>query len=135
MAKIPAQGTTFTFEDSLSAAQTVGEIISYSGFDGEATEEDVTTLSSTAIERRLGLQDHGNFTIELFYDRNDVGQAAMHEARAAAASRECVLVLSAGTIKTATFNALVKNFPISGGKDESLKTSVTLAVDGDVTWT
>lgn len=134
MAKILAQGTTFQFTDSQStpALQVVGEIIDYSGFDGEASEQDETTLASTAKEFGLGLQDHGGFTINLFYDRDDLGQAAMHAARASRLSKQCVLTLSDG--KTATFDALVKSFPINGAQDEKVKSTVTLRVTGDVVW-
>ena len=132
MAKILAQGTTFTFNDG-TVDQVVGETIDFSGFDGEASEQDETTLASTAKEYGLGLQDHGNFNINLFYDRDDVGQAAMHAARALREARECVLTLSDG--KIATFNALVKSFPINGAQDEKLKSAVLLRVDGDIVWT
>ncbi|MCW9051232.1 MAG: phage tail tube protein [Motiliproteus sp.] len=132
MAVLDAQGATFTFNDR-TTAQTVGGVVSFSGFDGETSEQDVTTLSSTAKEYRLGLQDFGNFSLELMRDPNDVGQAAMEAAKAAGAVRECVLTLASGNI--ATFNALVKGINMSGGVDAQVTGSANLRITGAVVWT
>ena len=133
MAAIQSQGTTFTFADAVPAAQTVGGIKTYSGFDGSSEEIDTTTLSSTAKEFQVGLEDFGNFTLELNYDTADAGQAAMLAAKTAGATRECVLTLSDSSI--ATFNAFVVTFPLNGGTSEVDTSSVNLRVTGAVTWT
>lgn len=133
MAAIQSQGTTFTFADDLDAAQVVGGIKTYSGFDGSAEEIDTTTLASTAKEFQVGLQDFGNFSLEINHDTSDVGQAAMRAAAAAGDTKECVLTLLDGTI--ATFNAFVVTFPLSGGTSEVDTSSVNLRVTGAVTWT
>lgn len=44
---------------------------SYSGFDGQAAERDVTTLCSTAKEKKTGLQDFGGMSVELHYVEDD----------------------------------------------------------------
>lgn len=132
MAAIQSQGTSFTFEDAVPAAQTVGGIKSYSGFDGSSEEIDTTVLSSTAKEFQVGLEDFGNISLEVVVDHSDVGQEAMRAAKTAGATRECVLTLSDST--TATFDAFVVTFPQSGGTSEIDTASVNLRITGAVTW-
>lgn len=131
---INAQGTVFKI--GAAATPTVADatvcIISFSGFDGEANEIDVTTLCSTAKEYRLGLRDQGNFSIEINFDPADSGQIAIETAQATGAVRACELVLSNNA--KATFNALVKSFSKTGGVDDVLKASVNMRITGDVAW-
>ncbi len=131
MAVLDTQGATITFFDG-TTAQTVGGATSFSGFDGEASEVDITTLASTAKEFRLGLQDFGNFTIELQRDPSDVGQAAMEAAKASGATREMVVTLPGGAI--ATFDVLVKSLTGAGGVDATFTGSAGLRITGAVVW-
>ena len=133
MASIQAQGTTFTFADGVPVAQTVAGIQSFSGFDGESTEIDITTLASTAKEFDVGLEDFGSLSLEVIYDPSDAGQAAILAAKTAAATRECVLTLSSGDI--ATFDVIVKSFSNAGGVDDVIKGTVNLRITGAVVWT
>ncbi|MFP3548920.1 hypothetical protein SB748_36635, partial [Rhizobium sp. SIMBA_035] len=61
----------------------VKNVKSYSGFDGSATEIDVTDLDSEAKEKRLGLMDNGSFSIDVNVNMSDPGQAAMKTAQKA----------------------------------------------------
>lgn len=130
---IPSQGTTITHNDG-TIAQTVGGHQSFSGFGGgEASEEDVSTLASTAREKRLGLVDEGSFSLNTLYDPADVGQASMLAARITGVSREMVITLSSGDI--ATFQSLIKSAPIDGNVDESLKCVYSISINGSIIWT
>ena len=60
---------------------TVNNLKTFSGFDGQAGEIDVTNCASTAKEFRLGLTDPGHFQIELDQDLGDAGQLAMRAAQ------------------------------------------------------
>lgn len=127
---IDAQGATFTIN-----SQTVGGIISFSGFDGEASDIDITTLDSTAKEFRQGLQDFGNFSMEILRDPNDAGQAELLTQRAAQTSSTCVLTLPDDvTLNRATFTAYVKSVTISGAVDDVARGTVNLKISGSVTW-
>lgn len=127
---IDAQGTTFTINSIL-----VGGIQSYSGFDGEAADIDITTLDSTAKEYRQGLQDFGNFSIELLRDPNDVGQAEMLAQKLAQTSSTCVLTLPDDVdLNVATFTAYVKSLSIAGSVDEVNKGTGNLKITGTVVW-
>src|ERR1039457_3421739 len=46
----------------------VGNVHDYTGFDGAATDIDITTLASTAKEFIPGLVDNGMFTVNLYSD-------------------------------------------------------------------
>ncbi len=109
----------------------IENLVSFNGFDGQASELDVTDLDSTAKEYRLGLQDWGTFSFDVNRDMDDPGQQAMDTAKRTGAQKPFKLTLPNN--KTKTFNAFVKNSPLEGGVDQVLKTSgVTLRITGDV---
>lgn len=132
MAVLDAQGATFTIEDSGGSPVTVGGVVSFQGFDGEASEIDVTTLASTAKESRPGLQDFGAFTLELMRDPSDAGQAELEDSKANQDVRTCVLTLPGGDI--ATFDAYVKSLTASGGVDAVVTGSCAMKITGSVVW-
>lgn len=109
----------------------VENLVSFKGFDGQASELDVTDLDSTAKEFMLGLQDWGTFSFDVNRDMNDPGQQAVDASKRAGTQKPYKLTLPNG--KTKTFNAYCKNSPLEGGVDQVLKTSgVTLRITGDV---
>lgn len=129
MTVFDTQGTTLTAD-----GDAVGGLISFSGFDGEAADIDVTTLASTAKEYHVGLQDYGNFSIEFIYDPNDVGQAQMQTNKAALAETTFVLTLpDSDVINRFTFDGYVKSITISGGVDDVVKGSANIRISGAVT--
>lgn len=132
MGAINAQGTVFTFEDGVPVAQTIGGVQSF-GLSSTSPEREITTLASTAVERKLGLPDNGTLTLNVLYDRADVGQAALIDAAANNQTRECVMTLSDG--KIATFQATPKTPPIDTDADDDLKSTIELVVSGAIVWT
>jgi hypothetical protein len=110
---------------------TIGNVKSYSGFDGEASEIDVTHLLSSAKEYRLGLIDPGNLSFECDQDDNDAGQVAVLAAQVAGTIQNMKLTFSNG--KVASFTAFVKKFTRSGGVDQVLKSQCDLRISGAVT--
>lgn len=110
----------------------VENLVSFKGFDGQASELDVTDLDSTAKEFRLGLQDWGTFSFDVNKDFTDPGQVALDTAKRTATLKTFKLTLP--NLKTKTFDAYVKNTPLEGGVDAVLKaTGVSLRITGDVT--
>lgn len=105
---------------------------SYNGLDGQASEIDVTNLSSSAKEIRLGLVDYGNLQLELDHDASDSGQAALLAAYNAGTSRTFKVTLPNGN--TATFTAYVRKFSLQGGVDQVVKRQVELRISGAVAW-
>lgn len=111
----------------------VKNLKAFSGFDGQASELDVSNLDSAAKEFRLGLVDNGNLQIELDYDNTDAGQLVLLAAQQGSLAKQFKLTLP--DTKTASFVAYTRKFPISGGVDQVLKrTSVELRISGAITW-
>lgn len=125
MSAVKSQGTTFTI-----GAVVIGNVISYSGFDGQIQEIDITNLASTAKEFEVGLDDYGTFGFEVNVDDTDVGQAAISAAKVAGSTDEYIITLNDG--KKRTFDGLVTSFSESVGVDDVVKGSITLRVTGPV---
>lgn len=132
---ISAQGSTLQVaaQGQIATSPTaINNIKSYSGFDGEASEIDVTNLQSTAKEFRLGLQDFGAFTVEMNPDYADAGQNECRAAQASGDVKSFRLTLGDGT--TMDFDGLVKNATsASGGVDATHDGSMSIRITGALT--
>lgn len=109
----------------------VANVKSFNGFGGMASEIDVTNLSSTAKEFRLGLQDFGTITLEVSVDYSDAGQNALRTAQAA--GTEKTFKLNFPNSRVATFNGYVKGAPVQGGVDATVEGSFEIRINGNVT--
>lgn len=129
---ISAQGATVAINTGTEGSPTwtlINNLSTFSGLDGEASEIDVTNLSSTAKEFRIGLKDFGGFNVEYHVDYDDVGQNALRGAGNAVKEIQVTLP----NAKTLTFDALIKNADsVSGGIDAVLTGSCSMKVTGDV---
>ncbi len=127
-------GTAYTSGGTATpvAFTEINEIKSFSGFDGQASEIDVTNLRSTAKEFRLGLTDSGGFTFEMNQVNADPGQAALRATKNAGTIKTYVLELPNG--ETATFDAFAKGFPTAGGVDGVVTSAIALRISGPVVW-
>lgn len=132
MTVLDSQLATISIDDASSDPVAIGQVISFSGFDGEASEIDITTLASTAKEFRQGLQDFGNFSIELLRDPADLGQIELLSAKALQATRTFILTLASGDV--ATFEGFVKSLTTAGGVDAVITGSASIRVTGAVVW-
>jgi hypothetical protein len=110
----------------------VKEIKTYSGFDGERSEHDVSNLDSTAKEFRLGLKDNGTFSANISVVHSDAGQTACQTAHGSDSVSNFKLVLP--NAEVGTFSGQVKSMPESGGVDAIIEGSINIRVSGDVTW-
>lgn len=135
---IRAQGSKFFINTAADGAAQptwtqVKNLKSFSGFDGSATELDTTDLDSAAKEKRLGLMDNGTFSIDVNVNMADPGQAALKTAQKASSLESFKLQYPDGSYDT--FDASVKSFPISGGTDELITSTIALVISGAVTTT
>jgi hypothetical protein len=105
---------------------------SFDGFDGSASDIDVTDLGSVAMEYISGLVDNGKFGFEVKRIATDNGQLALSAARVSGAVMGFRLTLP--DTKVASFSALVKSFPISGAVNSVMTTKVDTKITGAVTW-
>jgi hypothetical protein len=133
---ISAQGTTISIENlTPGTADTVIEnVVSFTGFDGEAGEIDITNLSSTAKEKLSGLKDFGNFSMEWHPDYSATGQNLVRANSGTGIAVAFQLDLPDNTV--ITFNGSVKNADsVNGAVDAALTGSVSIAISGDITVT
>lgn len=110
----------------------IANVKSFNGMDGSAAVIEVSNLQSAAKEKRMGLQDEGQFSITLDLDPADAGQLAMLAARTAQALKQFKLTLP--TANTATFTGFCKKVTAQGGVDAVLGRSVDIEITGPVTW-
>lgn len=128
---ISAQGSVLSIGGTPTAIENV---ISFSGFDGEAAEIDITNLSSISKEFLAGLTDPGTFSFE--YHPNfltaSAGQDALRAAALSGALTDFTLDLSDGV--SIDFQATVRNaLSTSGGVDAALSGSASLRISGPIT--
>jgi hypothetical protein len=109
----------------------IANIKTFSGFDGSASEIDVTNLSSTAKEYRLGLTDPGQFAFEIDYDSANAGHVALRSKQISGLVSNLQLTLPNATV--VTFNGFVKKFALAGGVDAVAKTAVDIRITGAIT--
>ena len=64
---IIAQGITIA-RMGTTAFETIPNVVSFQGPGGQAQVIDVTNLSSTAKEKRMGLRDEGSLSLTLHFD-------------------------------------------------------------------
>lgn len=104
------------------------------GFDGEASEIDVTHLLSTAKEFLMGLQDFGNVPLTVFLTSpNDTGQTRMRALKRLAQAETFTITLPSGQV--AAFNAFVKSFPFQNiSPDSAFQGSPGLRCTGEPGW-
>lgn len=133
---IESQGVTvaISYGESPTSFQTIANVIDFSGPGGQASVIDVTNLASTAREKRMGLPDEGQLTLNLNLDPDAATHQLLRNARAARQRCEFRITLTDSTPTTATFLGYVLGYVVSGGVDDVVKTAITIEIDGPVTW-
>lgn len=109
----------------------IANIKDFSGFDGAASEIDVTNLSSTAKEFMLGLTDPGQFSFNIDYDGTNAGHIALRAKQQSGVLSSFRLTLP--NLSVITFSGYVKKFSLAGGIDATAKTAVDIRISGTVT--
>lgn len=127
MSILDAQGATL-----LANGIKIGGLIDFDGFDGEAADIDITTLDSTAMEYRQGLQEFGQISINLKRDPADVGQEELRRAKAAQETIPFVLTLESGDV--ATFNGYCKSLTAGGGVNKTIDGKANIKITGEAVW-
>jgi hypothetical protein len=133
---ISAQGSTLKIENLTpgTADVVIENVVSFTGFDGEAGEIDITNLSSTAKEKLSGLKDFGSFSFEWHPDYSATGQNLVRATSGTGAQKTFQIDLPDAT--TIEFLGSVKNADsVNGSVDAALTGSVSIAVSGDITVT
>jgi len=137
MAKaIESQGIKIAYSNggSPSSFADIGNITNFAGPGGQATPIDVSNLDSAFREKLIGLPDEGQFSFEVNLDPDNATHQALRNARAARTRLEMRITLTDTTATVLTFYAYVLGFAINGAVDAAVKASITLEIDGAVSW-
>ncbi len=106
----------------------IANIHDYTGFDGAASEIDVTNLQSLAKEYNPGLEDFGQFSMNLDIDNTDPGQIAMRAAKTSQAKTYFQLIMRNG--KSRVFYGFVKKMSEAGAVDGVVKGACDMRISG-----
>jgi hypothetical protein len=130
---ITAQGITIA-RDNGEGFDTIPNVVSFQGPGGQASVIDVTNLSSTAKEKRVGLRDEGQLSLSMHYDPDDEVHQYLRADRAENARRQFQITFTDSSPETTwTFYGYVTQFSVQGGVDAVVEASVTIEIDGDIT--
>ena len=110
----------------------INGVLSFDGFDGSADELDTTDLDSSAKEFVSGIRDEGKFGFEIKRLKTDAGQTAMRAVLVSGAITGFRLTLPDTSV--ATWSAMVKTMPASGGVNKVLTGKVDTKISGPVSW-
>lgn len=133
---IESQGITVTVGDggSPSDLQTLNNVVDLNGPGGQASVIDVSNLASTRREKKMGLPDEGQFTMNLNWDPDDTVHQALRTYRNNRTRAEFKVTFTDGTPSTATFFGYVLGISLSAAVDQVVKATVTIEIDGAVAW-
>lgn len=129
---ITAQGITIA-RMGASTYETIPNVVSFSGPGGSAQVIDVTNLSSTAKEKRMGLADEGSLTLTLHYDPDNTVHDGLRTDRANRTRAQFRITFTDPTPTTWTFYGYVTGFSVQGGVDAVVEAQVTIEIDGAIT--
>jgi hypothetical protein len=129
---ITAQGITIA-RFGASAFETIPNVVSFQGPGGQASVIDVTNLSSTSKEKRVGLRDEGQLSLSLHFNPDDTVHQGLRTDRANRTRRQFKITFTDATPATWTFYGYVTQFSVQGGVDAVVEASVTIEIDGDIT--
>jgi predicted secreted protein len=134
---IEAQGTLLKIGTGASPITytTIKEVKSFTGPGGSAAVIDVTDLSSTAKEKRMGLQDEGQLSFVINYLPDDTQHDLLRTNRAARTLTPFQLIFTDTSPTTWSFSAYITGFSVSGAVDGVVEANVTLEVTGSITET
>ena len=137
MAVTESQGTVFAYStDSGTTYNTVAQVTNISGLGGgSATVIDITNLASTRREKRMGLPDEGQITLELNYDPDDTGHSALETLRDGRTLADFKITATDTTPTEYTFQGYVTVFNKDFQIDDVAKGTLTIEITGAVTKT
>ena len=108
----------------------VGEVVDFDGPGATANTIDVTHLGSDFREKLMGLRDWGELTLTCNLDIDDTGQQAVEAACDARSQIGFRITYSSDDVQT--FDGYVLGTSISGGVDDKVNYTITIAITGDV---
>lgn len=128
---IDSTGFNATATAATAAPQTflpIANVHDYTGFDGSASEIDVTNLQSLAKEYNQGLEDFGQFSMNLDIDNTDPGQIAARAAKTSQAKTYFQIIMR--NSKSRIIFGFVKKLSEAGAVDGVVKGSCDIRISG-----
>lgn len=136
-AALEAQGTLIKIGNGATPTEvfsTIPEIKTFSGPGGSASIIDVTDLSSSGKEKRMGLADEGQLTFTMNYLPDNTYHDALRTARSTREATNFKLVFTDDSPNTTwSFSGFVTGFSISGSVDNVIEANVTIEITGSIT--
>ncbi len=130
---VKSQGATLALLGGGSPEYTTVANINNISLTGvEASDIDVTDLSSAAREFLQGLEDPGSIDITGFYDYSNAQHVLMRDAVGGSTASTYKITLSDG--HTIIFSALVSSFTLDVAVDGAVEMNMTLKISGAITW-
>ncbi len=111
----------------------IPDVKSFSGPGGSASVIDVTNLSSTAKEKRMGLHDEGQLSFTMHYNPSNAVHTSLRTDRANRTLRNFKMIFTDSGDTEWSFAAYVTGFTVQGGVDAVVEASVTLEISGPIT--
>lgn len=130
-----SQGMVIKISDAASPEvyTTIAEVTSISGPGGSSTEIDVTDLSSTAKEKRLGLKDNGSINLAMNFIPGNTQHALLRTLSESGAARNFHLLFTDSPQTQWAFSAYVQELSIDNSVDSVTTASVVLLLSGAIT--
>lgn len=134
MSVVKTQGTTVQITD-VSPNVTIGEVISFTGPNGETTLLDKTSLDDSVRSFTTGLRNEGQITLNCHYDPTDTaGQTALRTDMTGGTSVAMKINFADPSPDVAfTFTAVVINDQFSADIDALVNRTFTLQLSGALT--
>lgn len=134
---ISSQGITLHMNTtgSPTSFSKIGNVTGFRGPGGQAAVLDATNLESTFKEKLIGTPDEGQFSFDINLDPDDSVHTAIITARRNRTLCEFKVTLTDTTPKLVVFFGYVMGFSLSGGVDQIVKASITIEIDGEVSYT
>lgn len=110
----------------------VGSLKSISGIDASADTVDVTDMGNESGYREFlgGFKDAGEVTVSGFFDGEDAGQTAMHDAFESGETKAFVIAFPAAIGKQWSFSGIVTKFTTAADVDDAITFDATIKVSG-----
>ena len=135
--EVDAQGTVFAIGDGASPEvfNAVGNVTGLSGLQGgQTTVIPVSNLSSTRVEKKIGLPDEGQLQVEVNLKPGETtGQDAMNTARTAKTLKNFRITLSDSPATVFDFAGYVTTAGAAAQVDGVWTRSYTVEITGAVT--
>jgi hypothetical protein len=133
---VSSQGTLLhiNVDGSPTNFQKVGNVKQFNGPGGQTSVLDATNLESVFKEKLVGLPDEGQFTFGLNIDPADSVHVAIKTARRNRTLCEFRITLPNAALTKLIFFGYIVGFQLSGGVDQIVNGSITVEIDGEVTW-